>query len=188
MKRASSRQKTGLDTLQWYETIYELIDLRSFSNLWYWIGLSVVWSTASHWVIGVPYDLVRRARRFGGEAEADMRTLVRINVGRILYIMRMSGLWIMGLMFFMISGLLTLAIFYSVEFAQAVLFIFVPMCAVGALSVHTASGIAAVGCDTPDLYRRLHRHRMIVQTFGMVSIFFTAVFGMYQNMQLGVFG
>ncbi len=188
MKRASSGQKTGQDTLQWYESIYELIDLRSFSNLWYWIGLSVVWSSASHWVIGVPYDLVRRARRFGGEAEEDLRTLVRINVGRLLYITRLSGLWIMGLTFFMFSGLVTLSVFYSVEFAQAVLCIFAPMCIVGWLTLHTAQGIEQAGSDTPDLYRRLQRHRAIVQAVGMISIFFTAMFGMYQNMQLGVFG
>jgi len=40
----------------WYETIFELIDMRSFSNLWYWIVLSVLWSTMSHWVLGVPFD------------------------------------------------------------------------------------------------------------------------------------
>ncbi len=44
----------------------------SFSNLWYWIALAVMWSSTSHWVLGVPYDMIQRARREGGQAEADL--------------------------------------------------------------------------------------------------------------------
>jgi hypothetical protein len=69
-----------------HETIFELIDMRSFSNLWFWIALAVVWSTASHWVLGVPYDMVLRARRVDGLAEVDLEDMVRININRILYI------------------------------------------------------------------------------------------------------
>ncbi len=43
--------------------IFDLIDMRSFSNLWYWIALAVTWSSTSHWVLGVPFDMVLRARR-----------------------------------------------------------------------------------------------------------------------------
>jgi len=174
--------------LQWYETIFELIDMRSFSNLWYWIGLSVLWSTASHWIIGVPYDMVRRAARHGGEAERDLRDLVRINVGRVLFIARMSGLWIMASVFFVLAVLFTLAVIYGIEFAQAVLCLLVPMLIVGAISLRTALAIEAAGAQSPDLIGRLFRLRIIVQAIGMVSIFGTAVFGMYQNMQIGVFG
>lgn len=174
--------------MQWYEILFELIDMRSFSNLWYWIGLSVLWSTASHWVIGVPYDMVRRAHRHGGDAERDLQDLVRINVGRILFIARMSGPWIVASTFFFLTVLFMLAVFYSVEFAQALLCLLFPLCLVGALSVHTALGFEAEGLAGRDLHRRLLRHRIIVQFIGMLSIFGTAMFGMYQNMQIGVFG
>ena len=174
--------------MDWYSVIFELIDMRSFSNLWYWIGLSVLWSTASHWIIGVPYDMVRRAIRYGGEAEHDLRELVRINVGRILFIARMSGLWIMASVFFVLTVLFTLAIIYRIEFAQAVLCLVVPLLIIGVLSLRTALAIERVGVQSPDLVNRLFRLRLTVQGIGMVSIFGTAVFGMYQNMQIGVFG
>ncbi|MCU0909379.1 MAG: component of SufBCD complex, partial [Rhodobacteraceae bacterium] len=32
--------------MDWYLTVFEVIDMRSFSNLWYWIGLAVLWSSA----------------------------------------------------------------------------------------------------------------------------------------------
>ena len=74
--------------MDWFQLITEVIDLRSFSNLWYWIGLAVVWSTVSHWVLGVPYDIVLRARRRGGQAMEDLEDLARINVNRILQLVR----------------------------------------------------------------------------------------------------
>lgn len=78
------------------DMIFELIDMRSFSNLWYWIILAVAWSSASHWVLGVPYDMVHRARRMGGQAQEDLEAMVRINCNRILYIGNLSGLWLIG--------------------------------------------------------------------------------------------
>ena len=74
----------GARALDWYKIVFELIDLRSFSNLWYWIMLGVVWSMASHWVLGVPFDMIQRARRDGGQAEQDLEALVRINTQRML--------------------------------------------------------------------------------------------------------
>ena len=64
-----------------YQVLFELIDMRSFSNLWYWIMLAVMWSSASHWVLGVPFDVISRARRQGGALQDDLETLVRINTG-----------------------------------------------------------------------------------------------------------
>ncbi len=67
-----------------YGTVFEVIDMRSFSNLWYWIGLAVIWSTVSHWVIGVPFDMVLRARLKGGQVANDLETLVQINCRRLV--------------------------------------------------------------------------------------------------------
>ena len=107
--------------MSWTQTLFELIDMRSFSNLWYWIVLAVVWSTASHWVLGVPYDMVLRAKRQGGQAEADLEDIVRINVNRLLYIGQVSGLWLAGFACFFLTMLVLLGFVYGVEFAQAVL-------------------------------------------------------------------
>ncbi|MEP3053977.1 MAG: component of SufBCD complex, partial [Ascidiaceihabitans sp.] len=76
------------------ETLLEIIDMRSFSNLWFWIALAVMWSTASLWVLGVPNDMIVRARRSAGQAEVDLEDLVRINCNRLLYIAQVSGLWL----------------------------------------------------------------------------------------------
>lgn len=174
--------------MDWYETLFEMIDLRSFSNLWFWIALAVVWSTASHYVLGVPFDLVLRARRNGGQAQADLEDLVRINVNRLLYIAQVSGLWVAGFVCFALTMLLMLGFFYAFEFAQALFLIAFPLSLVGALSLSTARLIQFEDQGGEHLHKRLSRHRIYTQIIGMISIFVTAIWGMFQNASLGPLG
>lgn len=162
--------------------------MRSFSNLWFWIALAVIWSTASHWVLGVPYDMVLRARRHGEQAQVDLEDMVRINVNRILYIAQVSGLWILGFSCFFLTMLLILAVFYSFQFAQAVLLLAAPLSIVTVLSLSTAQQIREESATGDLLYKRLTRHRIYTQIIGMVSIFITSMWGMYQNLYVGPFG
>ena len=164
------------------KTLLEVIDMRSFSNIWYWIVLAVVWSTSSHWVLGVPYDVIVRARRHGGQAYQDLEDLVRVNVTRILYIARVSGLWLLAFVMFLLTVLATLAFWYNIEFAQSVVLIAVPLTGVGLLSVGTATRIRQEEPEGPLLFKRLVRHRFWTQVIGMLSIFVTAMFGMAHNL------
>jgi hypothetical protein len=174
--------------LDWYSTILEQIDLRSFSNLWFWIALAVVWSSVSHWVLGVPFDMVQRARRDGGQAEIDLRNITRINVNRLLFIGRVSGLWILGFTCFLLSGLAILGFVYAVEIAQALFLLGFPLSLVGLLNLSTARLLETEGFDSEKLDKRLIRCRLYTQMVGMVAIFCTALWGMYQNMSIGALG
>ncbi len=164
------------------KTLFEVIDMRSFSNLWFWIMLALVWSSTSHWVLGVPFDMVVRARRHGGQADRDLRDLVRINIDRLLHISGMSGVWLFGGTAFMLTVLLILGFWYWVEFAQAVVLIALPLTIIGAMRLATARRIATQPHDGELLYKRLARLRFWTQVVGMISIFVTAMFGMYQNL------
>lgn len=174
--------------MDWYQTLFELIDMRSFSNLWFWIVLAVTWSTASHWVLGVPYDMVLRARRQGNQAEADLEDMVRINVNRLLFIAQVSGLWILGFTCFGLTMLVLLGFLYDMEFAQAVFLLAFPLSLIGVLSLSTARLIQGEGATGDRLHKRLTRHRLYTQIIGMLSIFVTAIWGMYQNVALGPLG
>jgi hypothetical protein len=165
-----------------------MIDMRSFSNLWFWIALAVIWSTTSHWVLGVPYDMIQRARRVGGQAEIDLQDITRININRMLYIGRVSGLWILGFTCFLLSGLAVLGFYYGVEFAQATFLLGFPMSLVGLLSLSTARLIESEASSGELLRKRLLRHRLYTQMIGTFSIFVTALWGMYQNLTIGALG
>ncbi|WP_397541517.1 component of SufBCD complex [Roseovarius salis] len=175
--------------MDWYDSIFELIDMRSFSNLWFWIMLAVVWSSTSHWVLGVPWDMVVRARR-GKDARsvADLETMVKINTGRILYIARESGLLLAGFISFVLTVLCLLGFVYGNEFSQAVFLLLFPMTIVGLLSLASAHVIRRDALSGEALFRSMHRHRLMTQVVGMVSIFVTAMWGMLQNMTTGALG
>ena len=175
--------------LTWYSTIFELIDMRSFSNLWYWIALAVTWSSASHWVLGVPWDMAMRARR-GKSAQAvtDFEDMVRINTNRLLYVARESGLLLAGIVAFVLTSLALLGFVYRNEFSQALFLLGFPLTLVGGLSLHNAQVIQARALSGRDLIRRLQVHRLITQFIGMLSIFVTVIWGMYQNVTSHVLG
>lgn len=168
--------------MDWTQTLFEVIDFRSFSNLWFWIVLAVVWSSASHYVLGVPFDMVIRAKRYGGQALTDLEDLVRINVNRLLFVGRTAGMWLSGFAAFALTTLAVLGFWYDVELAQAVVLIAVPMSLVGAMSLSVARRIEAEASRGEALFRALLRHRTWTQVIGMVSIFVTALYGMYQNL------
>jgi hypothetical protein len=161
-----------------YPSILELISLRSFSSIWYWITLVITWSVASHWVLGVPSDLITRARRQGGAAEAELEAMARANAVRLVQIPEGPGVWLTGLAFFGLTVLAVLGFGYGVEFAQALLFILLPIAGVSALSLRAARGVVAGGAVLPQM----QRHRARVNVIAMISMFLTALWGMYQNM------
>ena len=171
-----------------YQTVVELIDLRSFSNLWYWISLAVLWSTASHWVLGIPYDMIQRARRSGGQTARDVEDLARININRIRYINEVAGLWLTALIPGILVTIAILGFWYDVEFAQAVFFLAFPMSFVGLITIRTALRVTREALHGDKLFAALIRHRLFVQMIGVVAIFLTALWGMYQNMSIGVLG
>lgn len=174
--------------MDWYHTVFELIDMRSFSNLWYWIALAVVWSSASHWVLGVPFDLVLSAQRHGGARQADLEALVRINCNRMLHIGEVSGLWILGFVSAVLTALAMLGFVYWIEFAQALFLILFPLTLVSLLGLQAARSITAQGLAGEALRRRLRLHRLFTQIIGLAAIFVTAMWGMWQNMSHGIMG
>lgn len=171
-----------------FDSVLDLINMRSFSSLWYWIVLAVLWSSLSYFVLGVPLDMVRRGRREGGQAQQDVEDQIRITTNRVLHLVDESLLVLVGLGFFWLSGLTLLAFYYNVEFAQAVFFLLAPISLVAWLSIRLCRRIVAEDSRGEALYRRLIVHRRIIQFIGMVAIFVTAMFGMWQNVNISILG
>lgn len=172
------------EPLSFYDTIFEVIDMRSFSNLWFWIALAVLWSSVSHWVLGVPYDMIVRAKRQGGEAMADLEDLTRISVKRLLMIADVAGIVLSLIVSAVLTTLFLLAFVYRVEFAQAIVLLLTPLTFLSALSIRAARQISATGLSDAALVKKLLQHRFVTQLIGVAAIFVTAMFGMYQNLSV----
>lgn len=148
------------------------------------MAVAFVWSSVSHFVLGIPYDLIQRAKRHGDQALTDLEDITRVNVNRLLHIGRTAGLFLAAFVMFLLTGLFVLAFFYWVELAQAVFLLAFPLTIIGLVSLSTANRIQGSQPKGDDLFAVLHRHRLITQTIGMVAIFFTAMFGMYENLDV----
>ncbi|SMO98868.1 hypothetical protein SAMN06265173_1473 [Thalassovita litoralis] len=185
-----SRKRIWGAKVNWYELLNEMIDMRSFSNLWFWIALAVMWSATSHRVLGVPFDMVIRAARHKDDAEnqpqQDLEDMVRINVNRLLYISGVSGLWMLGLGSFLFTIMILLGFIYDVQLAQAVFCLLFPLSIVGLLSLNTARRIREEHIQGAVLRKQLTRHRVWVQVIGMLSIFATTIWGIYQNLTVNL--
>jgi hypothetical protein len=167
---------------------FDVIDMRSFSNLWFWIVLAVMWSSASHWVIGIPYDLIQRAQRNGGQAERDLAVLMAINARRFVVLQSRSGLWVVGLTCAVLSSLAWLGFGYRIELAQAVFLLSFPISLVALMSLKTASQARTEVVLSEALYRRFRHHRTFTQGIGITAIFVTATWGMYHNLSQVILG
>lgn len=168
--------------MDWNHALLQVIDFGSFSSIWYWIGVAIVWSTVSHRTLGVPHDMVQRARRHGGQAEVDLADLVRVNVNRQLNVAAVAGIWLIGLLFFVLTILAALGFYYRIEMAQAVFLVFLPLTFVGALTVSTSRLIDATKPEGEALFAILSRHRVMTQVIGLIAIFVTGLYGMFHNL------
>ncbi len=177
--------------MQILNILLSLIDMRSFSNLWYWIALAVTWSTASHWVLGVPFDMVLRARRRGGASAEALLDQTRISTERLLGIGREAGMVLAVVIPFVLSVLVVLGFGYDMEFAQALALILVPLAVVWLISLRAAARLAPVlaAAPTPEaVAEALTHHRFRIQLIGIAAITATAFWGMMQNLRLSSFG
>jgi hypothetical protein len=168
------------------QTATEVIEFRSFSNLWFWIVLATLWSTTSHWVLGVPFDIVRRAAGGSQQALSDMHLLANVQARRLLFIAEATGTISTAAAFFLLTMLVMLAAVYQIEFAQALLSLFLPMLIVGLLSVRAARQVD--GLDPLELGNLLARHRRHIQAVGIFAIFTTSMFGMWVNLNHSALG
>lgn len=161
------------------DTILYLIDFRTFSNIWYWLAVMVTWATVSHWVIGVPFDMIYRARRQGGQAAQDLETLVAINVRRLLTITGTPALMLAGMGAFVITAAGMLGFVYRLELAQGLFCLAFPLVFVGLVTLRTCQRFAVEQPTGPDLAKALFRLRFWIQLIAMTAIFCTALLGMY---------
>ena len=174
--------------MDWQTSLLAFIDTRSFSNVWFWIVLAVMWSSLSHYVLGVPYDMVTRARREGGAALQDLEAVVAAQVNRRLHVAAASGPWLAALAAFGLTVLALLGFVYGLELGQALLLLILPATAVGAMGLAAARRLARAPLAGEALCAFLSRQRLFVQLMGVGSILLTTMWAVYQVMTTPVLG
>ncbi len=166
--------------------IGEAISLRSFSSLWYWIGVAVFWIAATGRVLGMSFAAVSRARG-GGIALAQLETMTHI-AAQIWSAgwQKWQVLWV-AISAAMLVGLSLLAFSYGIELAQAVWFLAMPYLMILALQLRLALRILAQNISDEALIQAMYRFRITVQIIGFIFIFLTAAFAFLHLLIHGYF-
>lgn len=182
---ASEPGACGLD---WNGSILTLISLRSFSSVWFWIVLAMCWSVISHNPLGVPFDMVLRARRQGGQAMQDLETMVALQLRRRQAILSATGIVAVGATATVLTAMAVLGFRYGMELAQALTLLLVPLTLVGLLRIRLMNRLLTEGALGETLCKRLSWHRTGVQALGLLAILITALWGMWFNLNIRALG
>lgn len=161
------------------QSVFDLIELRAFASLWYWLLLGLVWTRVIHAPLGVPFDLLRRAERNDAQAARDVDMLAELELRHRQELADAAGPWGVAAWAFALSLLAILGIGYGIELAQALLLLAAPLAGVQALSARARTRIRAEALSGAPLRAALRRLRTLVQGLGMASVFFSALWGMY---------
>ena len=162
-------------------TFFQLIDLRSFSDIWYWLMLGLVWTRVLHAPMGVPAELVYRARRGQSAAAADLALSSDLHVRQECEAAQALGIWRVAAWSFVLSSLAIAGFAYGVEVAQAAVLLLAPLGLVRLIVGRSAARIARErpsGAALIDAHLRLRRR---VQYVVLPAVFLTAIWGMAYN-------
>ena len=165
--------------MDWTLALARLIELNTFVSVWYWLAVIVTWSVASNWLIGVPFDVLFRARKLGEVELADLEALVDINVRRIVSMNEIFAPAFVALIAFVLSALCVMSFAYRVELAQGLLALAAPLTVVVLVNMRLAQQLHAAPLTGRALVRKLFAVRLWTQIVGMLALFFTAFYGMY---------
>ena len=98
----------------------------------------------------MPYDLVQRADREGGEVEEMVDQSVQINVARAMHFINRSGALLSGIAGFVLAAIAVAGFWFWVEFYQALFMLIAPHFLVLLLAVRLAIRLdnSSVGFST----------------------------------------
>ncbi|WP_179209112.1 component of SufBCD complex [Haematobacter genomosp. 1] len=182
------REARPSDVLNWYSMLAGLIDVRSFSSLWFWVMLAVMWFLLGQRVAGVPVDVIAAAHADRPGSMAELEEASRLSALRLVRRHAALGLLTVATAFFLLSSLLIAGWGYGIELGQALFLLILPLTLVRGLDLWTAQQILSRGLAGENLRSALFWQRFRVQCFGIVFILATALWGMWRNLTVSALG
>lgn len=168
-------------------TILELIDLKSFSSIWYWLVVGTLWARAINAPMTVPLDILRAAA--GGDANAshDVVRICAMQKRRRAALTKLLGPMQTALWAFFLTVLLISGWGYGAEFAQAVFLIAAPMSLVSNMTARYARRLPMEESQSEERHKSLFRLKNRIQITGLASVFVSAIWGMLHNLTHATF-
>jgi hypothetical protein len=149
--------------------VFQTFAAASFQSIWYWVLHVVVWTLACYRTLGVPHDLLLRARRVP-EVSARVDTLAQLTSERVGGIYDALGVPIAAGLGFLLAGLFALGFGTGIETAQAAFAIVLPLVVINYSKLRLALAVRRHGIAGPRLVLALARRRVWHQLIAVVAI------------------
>ncbi|WP_282601810.1 hypothetical protein [Paracoccus sp. PARArs4] len=177
-----------------FDSLIGLLDSRSFSTVWFWILQIGAWSVTGRTVLGVPVEIVARARAAHSAGQAETPEALTLLDWLSLTLPRWrlgprEGAIFLGVTSFLLSSGFVLGFNFGLELAQAAFLLALPFWLLFWMRVRLArklapmlvaaqEGRAGLADTVGQVARSMAHHRIGVIALSLVSLLVTMVWGM----------
>ena len=144
-----------------------------FDSLWYWVLHVVVWTLACTHTLGVPHDMLLRARH-DPEAAGRVEFLAALSAERIGGVHDRAGPLLAAVAGFLLAALAALGFLTGLAGAQAAFLLLLPLAAIVASKLRLALFLRGRRVPRPRLVLMLARRRFWHQAIAVVAMLATA--------------
>ncbi|CAM3116857.1 hypothetical protein PANO111632_04120 [Paracoccus nototheniae] len=176
-----------------FDSLIGLLDSRSFSTIWYWLALVGMWSTTGRSVLGVPSEVLARAKATQAAGEGPGAAVITLLDWLSLVLPRWrlgprEGAVFLGVTSFLMTSLIVLGFVFWLEMAQALVLLLAPFWVLFWMRVRLARRLsplieAAQDARSPlpevaqGVVRAMTWHRRWVTLLSMISVALAALWG-----------
>ena len=149
--------------------LFETFAGASFQSIWYWVLHAVVWTLACYRTLGVPHDMLLRARR---EPEIGERVdvLAGLACERVGGIHDRLGVPIAAVSGFVLTVAFVFGFWNGIEMARAAFVILLPLWVVGYSKLRLALAVRHHRMSGPRLVLALARRRVWHQFIAVLAM------------------
>lgn len=161
--------------VQTFAFLIEIMSLRSFISVWFWVVVAIFWTSVCNQVLGVAYDMIAAAKRGDGKMAQDVAVIATIGARQSLAVADPLSLFVA---YFAVASCLTAGFLLGSEIFAASSFIALPWLILGGLRRKTALYVLEHSDRVDLVLARLIKHRKITHYWAILFIFLTALYGL----------
>lgn len=157
--------------------VFTIFGTASFQNVWYWAFSVLAWTVATQRTLGVPYDMLLRARREDAEV-ARVEWLAHHAAGRVTAVSGRAGTAVAAAVGFVLAGLFVFGFLSGYEIARAAFVLAFPLAMIGYSTLRLALSVEANDLRGKALVTVLARRRFwhqVVAVLAILNAFATAL-------------
>lgn len=149
--------------------MFTIFGTASFQNVWYWAFSVLALTLATQRTLGVPYDMLLRARDDAAEV-SRVEWLAHHAAGRVTAVSGRAGTAFAAAVGFVLAGLFVFGFLSGYELARAAFLLALPLAMIGYSTLRLAVSVQTRDLRGPVLVTVLARRRFWHQVVAVLAI------------------